>query len=415
MWIACLWAAVVLGATGTEPREDLREARLGFVTNLVRHDHQNRPFPEAPPEWFTRVDYSAPSGPTAAYLTPPPDHDELVPAIVWLTGGFPTARGGAYVWTPGQRDNEQSASAYRDAGVAMMFPTVRGTNQNPGFQEAYFGEVDDVIAAGEFLSNVEFVDPEQVYLGGHSTGATLALLVAECSDLFRAVFCFGPVAEIGNGFAFDPTDPQERHLRSPVHFLDGIGVPTYVVEGNFGNRGALLALREANHNPFVHFALVPGANHFEPLAPANEFLAQRILKHRESEFSLDAQELIDVYERDRVTRQEGLDRARFETLDRAWREARPPAVLRFTIRSESEEVLLSMLDAEFLTEAWSHQHQTMGEHPDTPHAREIYVLELRTTIRLDPRNLARSSGNVAVAARHLGLEYVGWEVVSIAR
>jgi dipeptidyl aminopeptidase/acylaminoacyl peptidase len=36
----------------------------------------------------------------------------------------------------------------------------------------------------------------RIYLGGHSTGGTLALLVAESSDRFRSVFAFGPTDDI---------------------------------------------------------------------------------------------------------------------------------------------------------------------------------------------------------------------------
>ena len=37
-----------------------------------------------------------------------------------------------------------------------------------------------------FLAAQPYVDPARIYLGGHSTGGTLALLVAECSETFRA-------------------------------------------------------------------------------------------------------------------------------------------------------------------------------------------------------------------------------------
>lgn len=42
--------------------------------------------------------------------------------------------------------NDQSASAFRTKGIPMMFPSLRGGNDNPGVQESFFGEVDDVLA-----------------------------------------------------------------------------------------------------------------------------------------------------------------------------------------------------------------------------------------------------------------------------
>ena len=74
----------------------------------------------------------------------------------------------------------------------MMFPSLRGGNDNPGKKEGFLGEVNDVLAASEFLSRQEYVDPDRIYLGGHSTGGTLALLVAASTDKYRAVFSFGP-------------------------------------------------------------------------------------------------------------------------------------------------------------------------------------------------------------------------------
>ena len=67
----------------------------------------------------------------------------------------------------------------------MMFPGLRGTSGNPGTQESFLGEVDDVLAAADFLRKVDYVDPSRIYLGGHSTGGTLALLVAEAGASFQ--------------------------------------------------------------------------------------------------------------------------------------------------------------------------------------------------------------------------------------
>src|SRR5205085_2693378 len=100
------------------------------------------------------------------------------------------------VWQDEPPQNDQTASAYRKAGIATMFPSLRGGNDNPGFKESLFGEVDDVLAAREYLARQDFVDPKRIYLGGHSTGGTLVLLAAASTDQFRAVFSFGPVDDI---------------------------------------------------------------------------------------------------------------------------------------------------------------------------------------------------------------------------
>ncbi len=89
----------------------------------------------------------------------------------------------------------------------MMFPSLRGGNNNPGQIEGFFGEIDDILAAAEFLAQQPYLDPDRIYLGGHSTGGTLVFLVAEASGRFRAVFAFGPVVDVREyGQEFIPFD-----------------------------------------------------------------------------------------------------------------------------------------------------------------------------------------------------------------
>lgn len=54
----------------------------------------------------------------------------------------------------------------------MMFPSQRGGNDNPGKREGFLGEADDILAATDHLEKLPHVDPDQIYLGGHSTGGT---------------------------------------------------------------------------------------------------------------------------------------------------------------------------------------------------------------------------------------------------
>ncbi len=114
----------------------------------------------------------------------------------------------------------------------MLYPSLRGGNSNPGQIEAFFGEVDDVLAATEFVAQLPYVDPQRIYLGGHSTGGTLALLVAAASDRYRAVFSFGPVDDVAGYGAdvlpFNPFDQREVVLRSPIYWLDRIKTPVFV-------------------------------------------------------------------------------------------------------------------------------------------------------------------------------------------
>ena len=64
------------------------------------------------------------------------------------------------------RDNDQTAAAYRKAGIVLMFPSLRGGNDNPGHREGFLGEVEDVLAATEYLARQEYVDPTGALSGG---------------------------------------------------------------------------------------------------------------------------------------------------------------------------------------------------------------------------------------------------------
>jgi dipeptidyl aminopeptidase/acylaminoacyl peptidase len=260
----------------------LAEARQGFTTKLLPGAAPKRLTPAPPPEVFRAVRYASPAGPMAAYLTPAPKDGKKHPAIIWITGGDCNSIDEG-CWQEGPPANDQSAAAFRKAGIVMMFPSLRGGNDNPGAKEGFLGEVDDVLAAADFLSKQEFVDPGRLYLGGHSTGGTLVLLVAECSPRFRAVFSFGPVHDVG-GYGpeflpFDTSNPGELELRSPGHWLSSIRSPVFVFEGTGqGNVAALQLMARTSANPNVHFLPVRGADHFSVLAPTTRLIASKILR-----------------------------------------------------------------------------------------------------------------------------------------
>ena len=240
--------------------------------------------PEPPAALFRTVRYDSPAGKLAAYVSQPPKDGKKHPAILWVFGGFGNGIGET-AWENAPPENDQSAGAFRKAGIVMMYPSRRGGNDNPGFKEAFFGEVDDVLAAADYLAKQEFVDPARIYLGGHSTGGTLALLAAESSGRFRAVFSFGPVDDVLNygaeNLPFDPSDESELDMRSPARWIATVQSPTFVFEGTNapGNIAALQALSGASGNPLAHFYPVRGATHFSILGPVTRLVASKILRN----------------------------------------------------------------------------------------------------------------------------------------
>lgn len=261
----------------------LADARWGFKTTLrPQKVREVAALPEPPADVFRVVRYDAPSGKLAAYMTPDPKDGRKRPAIVWITGGdCNTIDAGC--WREGGAFGDQSASVYRKAGIVMMFPGLRGGDGNPGMKEWLLGEVDDVLAAVAYLRAQPHVDPERVYLGGHSTGGTLALLTAECSNTFRAVFSFGPAGDVlgqrVGAFPFSFGDPREFRLRSAAQWLHSIRGPVFVFEGeNEGNAHALRSMAGKTKNPNAQFFVIKGANHFNVLGPTNRLIVDRILK-----------------------------------------------------------------------------------------------------------------------------------------
>ena len=257
----------------------LKEARKSFTTTLRRQQRTNEPVPNPPSDLFQKVEYTAPAGNMAAYLSVPRDPQTKSPAIVWITGGDCNSIGD--VWEENPRENDQSASAFRKAGIVMMFPSLRGGNQNPGVQEGFYGEVDDIIAATDYLARQPFVDPKRIYLGGHSTGGTMVLLVAACSDKYRAVFSFGPVDEL-DGYPdqflpFNVKNSREMELRAPIKWLKDIKNPTFVFEGQTGNISSLVAMSKSSRGTQVKLFPIMGGDHFSILAPLNELLAKKVL------------------------------------------------------------------------------------------------------------------------------------------
>jgi dipeptidyl aminopeptidase/acylaminoacyl peptidase len=265
------------GNPGAKETGSIRELRKKHHTELL-----TRPAPPKPPAGvFELISFKSPVGSLAAYLTPDPRDGKKYPVIIWLVGGFSNSIG-ENSWGKADPSNDQSAAGYRKAGVPMMFPSLRGGNNNPGEREGLFGEVEDVIAAASHVAKLPWVDSSRIYLGGHSTGGTLALLVAGNSDLFRAVISFGPVHTVsGYGqdvLPFDVENKMETFVRAPILFLPAIKSPTYVLEGeNRGNIESVRLMKEKNKNTKVQFFEISGGDHFSILNPFNDLLAKKIL------------------------------------------------------------------------------------------------------------------------------------------
>jgi len=240
-------------------------------------------------ELYPRTTYSSDQMELSIYINSP--EGEKLPAVVFVAGGFPPggfAEAGGWL---APDSNDQSAKVYRQAGFVTAYPSFRGSNGNPGTQESFHGEVRDVVNAVAHVAALPNVDPERVYLIGHSTGGTLVLLAAEYGMKARAVVSFGPVP-MGVSYGpdavnFDVGDEQQVVVRSPVFFLDTIEVPTTLIEGKAGNVEALKMLSGSTTNDLITGIAVKGADHFDVLHPMHLALVEAFQKG-EDRLSADA-------------------------------------------------------------------------------------------------------------------------------
>lgn len=251
-----------------------------FETKLVRNESDDDEIPAPPEGVFDLVTYPSKVGDLSAYVSSDPGDGQKHPLIIWVVGGWGNGIDG-FPWSYPYWDNDQTASAFWREGVLTMYPSFRGGSGNPGYYETLFGEVDDIVSAYEYAAALPYVDPDRIYLGGHSTGGTKALLAAEYTDKFRAAFCFGAVDEIkyhnNDQFTFDTSNQEEYVMRSPVYWLENVKTPTFLIEGIDGNSRSLKNIQEKSDNENISCYIIDDADHFSVLAPVTELLARKIL------------------------------------------------------------------------------------------------------------------------------------------
>jgi acetyl esterase/lipase len=97
---------------------------------------------------------------------------EKRPALVYLHGGFAFGA-----------DDFAECWPFADSGFVVLCPTFRGENGNAGDFEMMFGEVDDAAAAIRWLARQEFVQGDNIFVFGHSSGGVISALLSLYDDL----------------------------------------------------------------------------------------------------------------------------------------------------------------------------------------------------------------------------------------
>jgi dipeptidyl aminopeptidase/acylaminoacyl peptidase len=167
-----------------------------------------------------------------AWVNRPAKAGHKHPAVLFLHGGFAFGL-----------DDWAVSRPFRDAGYVVLTPMLRAENGQPGAFTLFYDELDDVLAAAEFLSQQPYVDDKRLYVAGSSAGGTLALLAAEASPRFRAAASFSAspdqallVRHAKLDLPFDKGDPRELQLRSPLAYAASFKCPVriyYATRGHF--------------------------------------------------------------------------------------------------------------------------------------------------------------------------------------
>ncbi|PHM31077.1 alpha/beta hydrolase family protein [Xenorhabdus innexi] len=271
-------------------KDDYTEAHTKFKTNIIDKSFIGDGEPAIPPkDIFSLVYYPTENGNMASYLTPSPEKsDKKYPAVIWLTGGYGGIGNDDFFWSEQPYDNDQSASAFRHDDLVLMIPSFRGENVNPGNYEMFFGEIRDIESARQYLMKLPYVDPNRIYLAGHSTGGTRALLASEYSKGFRAVFSLGGIpdlklrldhAPVPVTVPFDQSNPAELEMRSPRNFLTSIKSPTFYFEGEYSYWSEFDEVKKIAEDKDIPLSVYPIKNgdHFNIIAPLTSLIVEKIL------------------------------------------------------------------------------------------------------------------------------------------
>jgi dienelactone hydrolase len=211
-----------------EQTEDYTEARAGFQTALLSAGPSPQGFtPQRPPAGVTEVTFPSGRLQLKAWVNPPAGAAKQ-PAVLFLHSGFAFGS-----------DDWDQCKPFRDAGFVTMVPMLRGENGQPGNYTLFYDEVDDVVAAAEVLAKTPGVDPNRVFVAGHSAGGTLAMLGAMTSKRFKGCASFSgspdQVAFVRGQEDLAPFDAEDGvvlRMRSPLAFPKSFKCPARLYWGD---------------------------------------------------------------------------------------------------------------------------------------------------------------------------------------
>jgi acetyl esterase/lipase len=216
--------------SSTNSSESYQVRRAKFQTKLIRQGPSPQEWADDPlPPNVSKVEYESAGRKLSAWVFRPEGSSaERRPALVYLHGGF--AFGASDFTDCGQ---------FADAGFVVMCPTFRGENGNAGDFEMMLGEVDDAAEAVRWIAQQEYVDPQQVFVFGHSSGGVMSAMLALYEDLpaqhtgsAGGMYGTDLFEAVGPLVPFDPQNAQETKIRIPIGNIRWMKRPHFAYVGS---------------------------------------------------------------------------------------------------------------------------------------------------------------------------------------
>lgn len=227
-------------------------------------------------------------GPTAThvavYLPEQPPEGKL-PCVLIAPAGTPLI----YGMNLGRGDEAEHVPYVR-AGFAVVAYSLSGHVQDPqsdvqvnqgirAFMQADGGLVNARTALDYALARVEKIDPERIYVAGHSSAATLALLVAEHDPRVKACVAYAPAIDVAKRLGPRTIDTVARQIGgfrefveriSPRTHLDKLRCPVFLFHArNDKNVPVAQSVQFANDlkktNPKVKLVEAPAGGHYNAM------------------------------------------------------------------------------------------------------------------------------------------------------
>ena len=212
-----------------EQTEDYADARKAFRTKLTTAGPSPQGHnPLEPPPGVEVVEYKSGDLTLTAWASEPPADGAKQPAVLYLHSGF--------AFGP---DDWEETEPLRKAGFAVFMPILRGENGQPGNYTLFCDEVADAVAAADALAKRPGVDTGKLFVAGYSSGGTLAMLTAMADKRFKGCGAISgsPDQKKFTQFnqdmlvPFDPADPKEVAIRSPLAWPKSFKCPARLYVG----------------------------------------------------------------------------------------------------------------------------------------------------------------------------------------